>query len=300
MPRKITYSEFGEEPRKVDSKVNPSKRPVGWKWLYCAAAAAVLLIAVGFGIFSLFDHGAASVKTVRDDPARKGASASAAASTGKSKTQTDAPAWDVDSDTIRLNTFLTFIVEQNIENTETELDEDAELVRFAFNYRKYNDAKSILEQKDGDVVSCRTLTLEQVNETLNQFFGKTISPNREDYSILTDGSECFHCVYGDGCFRNIPPYPLERFDFPLRFALVDRVNEKTCTLHFRLYRMNPDAWGEGEAERHVPFLPMMSFYDVESGNAETRYWITKIGQGNAVLQDLGEDLKLIKLSVTMN
>ena len=196
---------------------------------------------------------------------------------------------------VRLNRFLTAIVQENIENTQTDLDEDAELIRFVFGYRRHDDPASVVEKEHGGEV-CRTLTLEQVNETLSYFFGKTISPDQEDYSIQIDDSECFCCVFRDGCFWNLPPYPTEEFSFPTRFALVESVDEETCTLHFRLYRTNPYDWGIGEAERHVQVLPLMTIHDTERKNKATKNWIVRMGKGEAVLRDLGENLQLMELS----
>ena len=190
----------------------------------------------------------------------------------------------------RMNCFLTSIVQQNIVNTQTDLDEDAELVRFVFGYRKTNDPSSILEQDDGEN-SCRTLTIEQVNETLTMLFGKSISPDREDYSILLDESEGFHCFYRDGVFWNVPPYPTERYPFPLRFVLVNRIDEESYTVHFRLYQANPWIWGEEETERHLGVLPFLNFQEAEESDV-----ISFLGEGDAILRDFGEDLQLIEMT----
>ena len=161
-----------------------------------------------------------------------------------------------------------------------------------------SENRPLIEEND-DGVSCRTLTLEQVNETLDLFFGRTVSPDREDYSILNEEGEGFHCVFRDGCFWNVPPYPTAKYDFPVRFALADKINEKTSTVHFRLYRTNPDSWGAGEAERHVQILPMLSLYEAENGNSATKTWIVKIGEGTAVLSVSGDDLKLVKMTTSL-
>lgn len=190
----------------------------------------------------------------------------------------------------RLNCFLTSIVQQNVVSMQTDLDEDAELVRFVFGYRKTNDPSSILEQNDGEN-NCRTLTIEQVNETLTMLFGKSISPDQEDYSIIFDESEGFHCFYRDGVFWNVPPYPTERYPFPIRFALVSGIDEETFTLHFRLYQANPWIWGVEETERHIGVLPFMSFADAEGNNT-----ISFLGEGDAILRDFGENLQLIEMT----
>lgn len=207
-------------------------------------------------------------------------------------TEVPRPLGMLNPDTARLNVFLTSIVQQNIVDTQTDLDEDAEMVRFVFGYRKTNDPRSILEQEDGGV-SCRTLSLEQVNETLTKLFGKSISPDREDYSILSDEDESanFHCFYRDGVFWNVPPYPVERYPFPVRFALVSKIDEETSTVHIRLYRANPSIWGEEETERHIGVLPFMTFTETESSNV-----ISYIGDGYAILLDYGNSLQLVEMA----
>ena len=200
------------------------------------------------------------------------------------------PMMGIDADVARLNCFLTSIVQQNIVNTQTDLDEDAELVRFVFGYRKTNDPRSILEQDDGEN-TCRTLTAEQVNETLTMLFGKSSSPDREDYSIILDESEGFHCFYRDGVFWNVPPYPTERYPFPIRFALVTRIDEENYTLHFKLYQANPWVWGEEETERHLGVLPFLSLSEAEGSDV-----ISFLGEGDAILRDFGEELQLIEMT----
>ncbi len=281
------------------------KRTFVWKRILCAAAAVMLLTAAGFGVKAIIDRGKAPAQTAENDAAQEAPTGdlsntdSPEEATAGPKETPEPPMGYIPDDEVRYNSFLTAVVQQNIENTETDLDDDAELVRFVFGYRRYYEAGSIAERENADGVVCRTLTPEQVNETLSKYFERTVTPDREDYSIPNDEKGDFTCVFHDGCFWNVPPYPAERFDFPLRFTLVDRINEKTKTLHFRLYRINPDVWGEGEAERHVPLMPMMSIYEAENPNEGTKNWILKIGEGTAVLTDLGEEMKLAKMTVRL-
>ena len=286
-----------------------TKRSFGWKQILCAAAAVALLVAAGFGINALSDRGSVPAQTAEAKLSQQGAAPAETTNAPAENTlpaeETDppvtrkAPVGYISDDEVRVNSLLTFIVQQNVENSETDLDDDAELVRFVFSYRKYYQSKSVIEQENDDGVSCRTLTLEQVNETLDLFFGRTVSPDREDYSILNEEGEGFHCVFRDGCFWNVPPYPTAKYDFPVRFALVDKIDEKTSTVHFRLYRTNPDSWGAGEAERHVPLLPMLSLYEAENGDGDAKTWISKIGEGTAVLSVSGDDLKLVKMTTSL-
>lgn len=278
----------------------------GRKQALCAAVAIVLLIAAGFALKALCRSepapppprtepaaGSEALEAHETPEAAGNAEASENAETAEESGKS--PAWELAANQERLNCFLTAIVQQNIMNTGSDLDEDAELIRFAFGWRKVNDPESVLEHEE-DGVLCRTLTLAQVNETLTAFFGKTVSPDQEDYSITLEEGECFRCVYRDGCFRNLPPYPAEEFPFPVRFALVESVDEESCTLHFRLYKINPYQWGVDEAERHVPILPLMTIRDAEGNNKATRGWISRIGRGEAVLRDLGEELQLVEMN----
>ena len=191
-----------------------------------------------------------------------------------------------DPEIARLSRFLTAFAQQGIGDANAELDGDAELVRFVFRYRQANDPKSILKQEDGDVPA-RTLTLEQVNETLNALLGKTLSPNGEDYSILSDAAEPFNCFYRDGRFRYIPPYDYDGED-ALRFAKAERYGEATGVLHFTVYRVNLANWPD--AETYLGLLPVMTVEDLEGSTGI----VTKIAEGDAVLRDLGGDLRLVE------
>ena len=273
----------------------------GWKQGICVVAAVMVLVAAGFGVKEIIEHNLVSTQTTESDPGGRTQKIDPnyVEEPEDFATLASSPVGYVPSQEVRLNTFLTSIVQQNIESTQTDLDEDAELIRFAFGYRNTNDPDSIREQKYKGVL-CRTLTLKQVNETLNDLFGVTVSPNRENYSIPTDGKGAFHCIFRNGCFWNIPPYPTEEFSFPLRFALVKKIDKETCTVYFRLYKLNPYAWGEEEAERHVSLTPMMSIYVVENGDEETKHWILRLGEGKAVFRDLGVDLQLTELKIKMD
>jgi len=241
------------------------------------AAAVALLAALGFGVRALVGRGSA--------PAPE-----ASVQTARQLDPVPLPRGAVDPETVRLNRFLTGIVQQDVVDTRTGLDEDAELVRFVFGYRRTNAPDSVAVLDEGGV-SCRALTLEQVNETLSELFGKTVSPDREDYGIP---AEDFVCVFRGGRFLHMPPYPDEKYSFPLRFALVDKADAETGIVHFRLYRVNPAFWGEGEAERHIGVLPLLNFIDAESSEN-----ILNIGEGEARLLDSGSGLQLEYLTAEL-
>lgn len=189
-----------------------------------------------------------------------------------------------DPEIARLSRFLTAFAQQGIGDAGTELEGDAALVRFVFRYRQANDPNSILEQEEGGV-SARTLTLDQVNETLTQFLGKTLTPDGEDYCILTDAADAFYCFYRDGRFWYIPPYDYDGEDV-LRFAKVERYDEATGALRFQVYRVNLANWPD--AETYLGLLPVMTVEELEGSTGI----VTKIAEGEAVLTDLSGDPRL--------
>lgn len=282
------------------------KHSIHWKQWLAAAAAVSLLFAAGCS--------SGAGKAAKDSTAAPGTTEVTTAEpidTSRAAEETTLPVETVDEpeetskfvagvisvSSERLNRFLTGFVQQEVLNTQTDLDEDAELVRFAFRYLQYNDRNSVTEQ-EGDN-PCRILTLEKVNETLNRLLGRTITPDREDYSILTDESEEFHCSFRDGSFVHTPPYHTDEYGYPVRFALVETVDEETCTVHFRLYRANVSAWEVGEADRHIPLLPAMSFLDAETANSATKNWIIRIGEGDATFRDFSKNLQLVEFSAEL-
>ena len=282
------------------------KHSTHWKQWLAAAAAVSLLFAAGCS--------SGAGKAAKDSTAAPGTTEVTTAEpidTSRAAEETTLPVETVDEpeetskfvagvisvSSERLNRFLTGFVQQEVLNTQTDLDEDAELVRFAFRYLQYNDRNSVTEQ-EGDN-PCRILTLEKVNETLNRLLGRTITPDREDYSILTDESEEFHCSFRDGSFLHTPPYHTDEYGYPVRFALVETVDEETCTVHFRLYRANVSAWEVGEADRHIPLLPAMSFLDAETANSTTKNWIIRIGEGDATFRDFSKNLQLVEFSAEL-
>ena len=282
------------------------KHSTHWKQWLAAAAAVSLLFAAGCS--------SGAGKAAKDSTAAPGTTEVTTAEpidTSRAAEETTLPVETVDEpeetskfvagvisvSSERLNRFLTGFVQQEVLNTQTDLDEDAELVRFAFRYLQYNDRNSVTEQ-EGDN-PCRILTLEKVNETLNRLLGRTITPDREDYSILSDESEEFHCSFRDGSFVHTPPYHTDEYGYPVRFALVETVDEETCTVHFRLYRANVSAWEVGEADRHIPLLPAMSFLDAEGANSATKNWIIRIGEGDATFRDFSKNLQLVEFSAEL-
>lgn len=263
-----------------------SNHSFGWKQLLCVALAAAILIAGGFGIKALLSRGSA-----------RGAEA-AAAGNGSQLDQNAGeagaaePSWnymrgEVDPEESRMNIYLTVFAQQGIENLETDLDEDAELLRFAFRYRSANDAKSVLEQEEnGETV--RILTLDQVNETLTKLLGRTLSPDREEYSVMSDGETVFRCAYKDGCFRQVSPDADADEDI-LRVAKVESYNAETGALRFRVYQILPANWVDWEV--HIGLLPMIRLDEFEG---DRRDIAAKIATGDAVLREVDGELRLME------
>ncbi len=279
------------------------------KQLLAAALAAVLLLAAGCGAVSDTREGTGAEQSAATAAETRSTEQAAAPVQSAAAPESEVPSTEeterspaatkpvlgvISEENERLNRFLTGFVQQEILDTRTELDEDAELLRFVFRYLQYNHPELVGEQEDGGT-PCRTLTLDQVNETLNGLLGKTLAPDRTDYSILSDGTEEFHCVFHDGVFWHSAPYYSFSYGFPLFFALVDRIDAESDSVHFRFYKLNPQEWEIGEADRHVPVLPAMSFRDAERGPE-----IIRIGEGDAVLRDLNEtDLQLVEFAIKL-
>ena len=246
-----------------------SKHTFGWKQLLCVALAAALLIAGGFGLKALLSRGAAQ--------------------NARAAEQTE-PSWnyirgEVDAEESRMNIYLTVFAQQGIENLETDLDEDAELVRFAFRYRTANDAKSVLEEEEnGETV--RVLTLEQVKATLTKLLGRIVSPDREEYSVVSNGETVFRCAYKDGCFRQISPDADADEDI-LRVAKVESYDAETGALRFRVYQILPANWVDWEV--HIGLLPMIRIDEFEG---DRRDIAAKIATGDAVLREVDGELRL--------
>ncbi len=100
-------------------------------------------------------------------------------------------------------------------------------------------------------------------------------------------------------FTVAAPFPEEEFPFRIRFALTETVDEETHTVHFRLYRVNPYEWGFGEVLYHLPVLPSLHIWEAENGKGETKKWMPKLGEGDAVLSGFGDDMYLVEMTATL-
>ena len=263
-----------------------SKHTFGWKQLLCVALAVAILIAGGFGIKALLSRGAAQ------SPEAAAAGNGSQLDQNAGEAGAAEPSWnymrgEVGPEESRMNIYLTVFAQQGIENLETDLDEDAELVRFAFRYRTANDAKSVLEEEEnGETV--RILTLEQVNGTLSNLLGRTISPDREDYSVTSNGETVFRCAYRDGCFRQLSPDADADEDI-LRVAKVESYDAETGALRFRVYKILPANWVDWEV--HIGLLPMIRLDEFEG---DRRDIAARIATGDAVLREVDGELRLLE------
>ena len=279
----------------------------GGKLLAVIAAALLLFGAAGCGETAPEATDGTSAGQSADKPSASAEATSQEDETTEASEKESETGLDLSKDVMtmigkdreQINRFLTSIVQQDIVNTATDLDEDAELVRFVFRYRETNDAESIVETGEGDS-ACRTLTLDEVNGTLDKLFGKTLTPDENgDYSVSLEDDQVFRCSYADGVFTVAAPFPEEEFPFRIRFALTETVDEETKTVHFRLYRVNPYEWGFGEVLYHLPVLPSLHIWEAENGKGETKKWMSKLGEGDAVLTGFGEDMQLTEMTVTL-
>lgn len=218
------------------SEVKQTKRRFGWKEGLSLAAALALVVLGGFGVKRLLDRGPA---------ARQGSP-----SVQSSQIITEATYGPAVLETLEgaereeINRFLTVFAQQGIENLDTDLDEDAELIRFAFIYRRLHDPESIRCQLQDEQLT-DTLSPEQVNETLTRLLGKTVTPDENaNYDLLRSEPLGGHCSYHDGCFWQEP----SGYDQLLRFALAEQRDCGSGTLFFTVYAVNSFNWPSFELE----------------------------------------------------
>ena len=218
------------------SEVKQTKRRFGWKEGLSLAAALALVVLGGLGVKRLLD---------RSPAARQGSP-----SVQSSQIITEATYGPAVLETLEgaereeINRFLTVFAQQGIENLDTDLDEDAELIRFAFIYRRLHDPESIRCQLQDEQLT-DTLSPEQVNETLTRLLGKTVTPDENaNYDLLRSEPVGGHCSYHDGCFWQEP----SGYDQLLRFALAEQRDCGSGTLFFTVYAVNSFNWPSFELE----------------------------------------------------
>lgn len=288
-------------------EVKQTKHAFGWTQGLAVAAAVAVLVLGGFGVKKL-------LLDPLDQPSDPSANLNASSSPYKATSEaihttenvvihTEADTTALPSDTTKnngdtnaeiqkVNRLLTCFAQQGIESSQSDLDEDAELVRFAFQYRQINDPKSIVEQEDGDIPT-RTLTLEQVNETLSKLLGTTISADRDDYSIVNSDNEGFYCFFHDGIFWFYPPYE-NRLE---RFVCVDSYDPENNSAAFHVYFVTADFYGRYP---NVDYFLMPSFCksDVDSLVADGS--IKTVQAGSAVVKMVDGDFQLVEYVTSSN
>lgn len=219
------------ETQKETIEVKQTKHRFGWKEGLSLAAALGIVVLGGFGVKRLLDRGPA--------PGSPGESSSAPPVV----TEVYEPLADGEHEA--LNRFLTAFAQQGVENLDADLDEDAELIRFAFIYRRIYDPESIPVQPDDDGELWDTLSPEQVNETLTRLLGRTVTPDETaDYNLLRSDPVGGHCSFHDGYFWQEP----SGGDHLLRFVLTDRPLRMEdaagpCVItDFTVYAVNLTLW----------------------------------------------------------
>ena len=257
------------------SEVKQTKRRFGWKEGLSLAAALALVVLGGFGVKRLLDRGPA---------ARQGSP-----SVQSSQIITEATYGPAVLETLEgaereeISRFLTVFAQQGIENLDSDLDEDAELIRFAFIYRRLHDPESIAYQLQDEQLT-DTLSPEQVNETLTRLLGKTVTPDENaNYDLLRSEPLGGHCSYHDGCFWQEPSGE----DQLLRFALAEQRDCGSGTLFFTVYAVNRYNWPTVELEP----LPGLGREEAETLVREGK--LTKCFYGAALVEQTGDGYRLL-------
>ena len=254
--------------------VKQRKHAFGWKEGLSLAAALAIVVLGGFGVKKLLDRGPA---------ARQGSPGAQSTTEYVHGPEEMLPLEGAEREEI--NRFLTAFAQQGVENLDTDLDEDAELIRFAFIYRRIHDPESIVYQLQDDQLT-DTLTPEQVNETLARLLGKTVTPDENaNYDLLRSEPVGGHCSYHDGCFWQEPSGE----DQLLRFALAER-GSADGRVSFTVYGVNLYNW-PGPGFELDP-LPGLSREEAETLVREGK--LTRCFYGDARLERSETGLRLLE------
>lgn len=257
------------------NEVKQSKHRFGWKEGLSLAAALALVVLGGFGVKKLLARG---IDPQQDSPGAQ--SSQTAAKETRAPTGME-PLYGAEREEI--NRFLTVFAQQGIENLDTDLDQDAELIRFAFIYRRIYDPESISVLPDGDQLT-DTLRPEQVNETLTRLLGKTVTPDENaNYDLLRSEPVGGHCSYHDGCFWQEP----SGNDHLLRFALAEERHCGGGTLFFTVYAVDILYWPDAELEP----LPALSQAETEALVREGK--LKPLFYGAALVEQTGDGYRLL-------
>lgn len=252
--------------------VKERKHAFGWREGLSLAAALAIVVLGGFGVKKLLSRGPA---------ARQGSPGAQSTTEAVHGPEEMLPLEGAEREEI--NRFLTAFAQQGVESLDTDLDEDAELIRFAFIYRRIHDPESIVYQLQDEQLT-DTLSPEQVNETLTRLLGKTVTPDENaNYDLLRSEPVGGHCSYHDGCFWQEPSGE----DQLLRFALAER-GSADGRVSFTVYGVNLYNWPGFELDP----LPGLSREEAETLVREGK--LTRCFYGDALLERSETGLRLLE------
>lgn len=279
-----------EEPERRDpteqeaTQVKQSKHAFGWQQGLSLAAALGIVVLGGFGLRRLLARG----------PAAQPGQESGAAQTERVTAQTESvqkltePEALSDQEQERLNRFLTVFAEQSIAELGTDLDEDRELVRFAFVYRRIHDPETISYLPEGEQLT-DTLTPEQVNETLTQLLGRQVEPREgARYDLPGTEEEGGYCSFHDCRFWDSPAH----WDYLPRFALAENWDPAAGMVNFRVYALELYHWPGADLEP----LHALSVPEAEALSKEGK--LRLLSQGQARLEETETGLRLLEYSTS--
>lgn len=217
------------------------KHAFGWKEGLCLAAVLVLVVLGGFGLKRLLDRNSSLIPgesgTVQTAPIPQ------SSETPVSSTEPRPTGFDPVPETewAEMSRLATALAQQGIIDLDSDLDEEYELISFAHIYTKIHQYADIVFRDGGDG-SYETLTLEQVNGTLDRLFGKTVSPAEDtDYTLQRGENYAQHESFRDGCFW----WPAADGEIRTRFAVLSAVinaTEQDYTLAFEVFEADLNRW----------------------------------------------------------
>lgn len=274
-------------------KLKQSKHAFGLTQVLAVAASVTLLVLGGFGIKKLIS---VSLNHVPKSSTSITTSVDSSMTTNEATQETPPPVNEYDTEKQELSRFLTTFAALHIENSRTDLADDAALVHFAFQYRSAHDSASIhYVSEPFDNKFRYSLTLEEVNETLSTVFGKQLSPvEGGKYSLKhTDPYDSYDlslispCIFHDNQFWF---ETIEEGD-DNTVAIVDSISPEDNTAAFTVYRVNliffvlyPNV--------EVSSLPACSVNDVDTFVSEGA--LTKTRKGTAVVETLDTGYQLVE------
>lgn len=281
--RAVTDRPCGEDGTEI-KEIKASKHAFGWKEIASLAAVLVLLVLGGFGVKRLLDRGGLQPGQT-DLPGQTVATEQIPRDTNDVVELYCEPITGEEQET--LSRFLTCFAQQGVESME-DLDEDAELIRFAFIYRRIYDPESIPVQPDADGALWDTLSPEQVNETLSKLLGSRVNPTEgADYSLLRSEPVGGRCSFHDGYFWQEP----SGGDHLLRFALATHYLNDSPSIEryvlFTTYEVNLLFWPNAALDT----LPALTEEEAEALVREGK--LKSLGKSTASLLRFTDSCQLL-------